>query len=156
VSKTETPPPAIDCARVISFARTDDLAYTGAYALYVDGRLVGPVPRLVIAQSLDSDDFLLFHCDESWVVEGVSSVASSPEEVKERAERRYPGLASRWNDLNVTRETAAEYLRATSDTLCSFCGRAPFEISLMMEREGARICDVCMREFHAELQTDGA
>ena len=77
-------------------------------------------------------DLLLFHCDEDWRLRGLSG-GGSVEAVKARAERNYPGVASRWVDVNVSLEEAlAYYDEEFGDHQCSFCGKRSYEI------EGAR------------------
>ena len=34
---------------------------------------------------------------------------------------------------------------------CSFCGRSAFDVERMVVQGGARICNVCIKEFHARL-----
>jgi hypothetical protein len=35
---------------------------------------------------------------------------------------------------------------------CSFCGRSAFEVDRLVAQGGARICNVCIKEFHARLK----
>ncbi len=35
---------------------------------------------------------------------------------------------------------------------CSFCGRRPDQVSQMIERRGARICNFCVAEFKGQLK----
>jgi hypothetical protein len=34
---------------------------------------------------------------------------------------------------------------------CSFCGRAMFDVERLIVQGGARICNHCIKEFHARL-----
>jgi hypothetical protein len=34
---------------------------------------------------------------------------------------------------------------------CSFCGRTAFEVERLVAQGGARICNFCIKEFHARL-----
>jgi hypothetical protein len=34
---------------------------------------------------------------------------------------------------------------------CSFCGRTAFDVERMVVQGGARICNFCIKEFHARL-----
>lgn len=34
---------------------------------------------------------------------------------------------------------------------CSFCGRTAFEVERLVAQGGARICNICIKEFHARL-----
>ena len=67
MDESVTPPPReLDSAQVFAYAVLDDsVTYTGRLTLYVDGKLVGPVPRLVVARNnYEPHDYLLFHCNE--------------------------------------------------------------------------------------------
>lgn len=35
---------------------------------------------------------------------------------------------------------------------CSFCGRSAFEVDRLVAQGGARICNICIKEFHARLK----
>jgi hypothetical protein len=89
--------------------------------------LIEKVPRLAICSNLGNDiGPLLFHCDEEWNVLGTSG-AATVDEVKELAERNYPGVSSRWIDTNVSIEEALRYYDEDTEGLkCSFCGKRPF------------------------------
>lgn len=34
---------------------------------------------------------------------------------------------------------------------CSFCGRSAFEVDRLVAQGGARICNICIKEFHGRL-----
>ena len=38
---------------------------------------------------------------------------------------------------------------------CSFCGRSAFDVERMVVQGGARICNFCIKEFHARLNPKG-
>ena len=145
----------LDSARVLSYAFVDDIQYRRAGALYVGGKLLEAVPRLAICTNLGKDmGALLFHCDEEWTVLGVSG-GGTVAEAKERGERNYPGVGSRWVDLNVSNEEALEhYDKETEGARCSFCRRRPFELDGWIEDEGVRICYECIERFHAIIHRD--
>jgi hypothetical protein len=154
----ETPPPVLDSARVIEYAIVDEsIPFTGAGPLYVGGTLLGRVPRLAICENLGEDlGPMLFHCDDSWAVLGVAG-GQTIEEIKVRAESRYPGISSSWVQRNVSREEAlAYYDRETGDMRCSFCGRRPFETTGYVEgrNQDAAICRECVAKFHAAFQSE--
>jgi hypothetical protein len=146
------PPPVINSARVIAYAIVDDsVAFARRDALYVDGVLLGRVPRLAVCENLGKDlGALLFHCNEAWDVLGVSG-GGSVDEAFRHAERNYPGIAKLWVRLDTSREAAlAYYDNETDGPKCSFCGCRPFEIEGgIVERQGAVICRSCVFKYHA-------
>ena len=94
------PPEELTGARVLAYALIDESTpYSGRITLYVDGELIGPVPRLVIAlNNYEPDDYLLLYCNENWDVIGAGGYASLVS-AKESANSAYPGVASRWRDV---------------------------------------------------------
>ena len=95
---------------------------------------------------------MLFHCDEQWRVLGTSG-AGSVEQIKRDAEKSYPGVSSRWFDVNTSVEDALRYYDAQSGAeKCSFCGRRPFELQRWVEGNDARICSTCIDKFHEILE----
>src|SRR4051794_439950 len=105
----EPPYPVIDGARVIAYAFVDDVPYRHRGALIVDGLLVEHVPRLAVCVNLSDDEsVLLFHCDAEWNVLG-AAITASVATAKLQAQENYPGVASRWTDLNTSVELALMY-----------------------------------------------
>lgn len=149
LSKTQKAPsaPVIASARILVYARVDEgVQFAGRTLLFVDGKELGPVPRLAICHSKRDEKFLLFHCDREWNVEGVSA-HSSLDEAKAKAESIYPGVS--WVDANVSEEAAEAYLYDLwADDLCSFCGRRPDQVDHLVSTESAGICSVCVTEFY--------
>lgn len=134
----------------MSYAFVEDLEYRRWGALIVGDKLIEKVPRLAICVNLGKDiGPLLFHCDEEWEVLGTSG-AKTIDAVKERAEKNYPGVHSRWIDVNTSIEDALRYYdEETGGARCSFCGKRPFEIEGgWLEGERATICEKCVEEFH--------
>jgi hypothetical protein len=152
----DPPPPVLNSARVIAYAYVDDIEYHKWGALYVGDRLLEHVPRLAICLNLaENMGPLLFHCDEGWKVLGVSG-GDSVEAVKERAERNYPGVNSRWVEHNTSKEEGLRYYDAESGgQRCSFCGRRPFETTGWIEGETAVICRGCVEQYYQEFQRSG-
>jgi hypothetical protein len=153
-SARNPPPPVIDSARVVSYAFVDDIPYRKWGALYRGDQLVEHVPRLAICLNLGKDiGPLLFHCDEDWTSLGTSG-AKTIAEVKERAEKNYPGVASRWVDLNTSVEDALNYYDEQIESLkCSFCGKRPFEIEGgWVEGTKAAICRECIEKYYRAFQ----
>ena len=95
--------------------------------------------------------FLLNHCDDSgrsWHF-GCRDV----EAAKQNAEKNYPGVASRWVDVNTSIEEALRYYDAQTGGLkCSFCGRRPFDVEGWIEGNGAVICRGCVESYDRDFQ----
>lgn len=152
-ASTTTPPPVLDGARVLSYAIVDNsVTYTSHSTLYVDGKLLGIVPRLAICQNLHNEDILLFFCDEQWEVLGVTNHPSI-RNAQERAESEYRGVSAKWVNVNVSKEEAAQYM--TQDQLCSFCGKQPNQIEQMFQSPTACICNECVEVLHKNLSKPG-
>jgi len=151
----ETPPPVIDSARVLAYAFVGDLPYRKSGALFCGDALVEAVPRLAICANLGKDiGPLLFHCNAEWAVLGTSGAASVAE-VKSLAERNYPGVSARWVDTSITVEEALRYYDSITGTLrCAFCRKRPFEVSGLVEGDGAAICRECVEEFYRGFNDD--
>jgi hypothetical protein len=151
-----TPPPVLDCARVIAFASVGpSVQWTGRQTLFVDGELLGEVPNLAICKNIDSPltDYLLFHCDNEWNVLGVSG-APNMEEVKEKAERAYKGISELWIEAHVSEEEAEQFARnAYTDSICSFCGRLPTAVEGLVQGPNVRICYQCINEFQVAINS---
>ena len=154
------PPPVICNARVLEYAVTGEAVFTGELQLYVDGARLGAVPGLAICESFNSDELLLFHCDEDWDVLGIEAwkksegaVVSSVEQVKSHAEIYYAGISSQW----IAHEASIEQARAhqaylMGDACCSFCSRTMYELDSLVEgKGGVRICNLCVTSFHDEM-----
>jgi ClpX C4-type zinc finger len=147
---TRVPPPVVlDSARVIAYAFVDDIEFRRWGALYVGEKLLEHVPQLAICINLGEDmGPLLFHCNEHWTVIGTSG-AETVEALKERAEKNYPGVKSRWVDLNTSKDDALRHYDAQNGGVkCSFCGSRPFEVDMMIEGKGAVICEACVEKYH--------
>jgi hypothetical protein len=155
MSEIDKPPPAMDEGRLLMYALVDEsVTYVNKSMLYVNGELLGRVPRLAIYESLDADEWSLFFCDEDWCPLGVSVLASL-EEARERAESEYHGITDKWIDAGVPAADAARYLSEQDrEESCSFCGRPPVEVRQMFSSSTARICEQCVREFFAECSTE--
>ena len=128
------PPPVINSARVLSYALVDDILYREHGRLYVGDELLEAVPRLAIVVNLGKDiGPILFHCDEQWNGLGTSG-ARSVADVKNLAEKNYPGVSSRWVGINTSVEDALRYYdEQTGLALCNFCGKRSFETERWVE-----------------------
>jgi hypothetical protein len=90
------PPQLLDSARVLHYANVDKgVGFAGRTLLFVDGKELGRVPNLAICADDSSGGVLLFHCSGAWKVFECSA-HESVGAAKEKAERIYPGLSSRW------------------------------------------------------------
>ena len=158
------PPPIIAAgARVLEYAVVaKPVRFTGSLQLYVDGALLGEVPRLAICQSLDDDELLLFHCDDDWNVLGMQawntaegSAVSSVEDVKARVEKYYSGICSQWITHGTSVEDAIAYQeKMVGENRCSFCSRTMYDVKSLVEgKSGARICDYCITALNEEINT---
>ena len=106
----QTPPPVLDCARVIEYAVLDEsVSYSGRTLLFVDGKELGRVPCLAICEDKKLRGVMLFHCNREWTVLGCSG-HGSVSEAKDRAEGIYPRLSSCWVEAHVSEEEAERYL----------------------------------------------
>src|SRR5215469_9853539 len=93
-----TPPPVLDGGRLLAYAIVDgSIVHTSKSTLYVDGKLLGRVPKLAICQSQDTTETLLLFCDEGWNSLGAVACASM-DEARKRAESEYRGIESKWID----------------------------------------------------------
>jgi hypothetical protein len=98
------PPPILDNAEVLEYAIVDaSVRYTGSLHLFHGGERVGPAPCLAICRDPAVEGFMLFHCDKDWNVLGAQiwnnpdrPVASTVEDVKQRAEGYYSGISAKW------------------------------------------------------------
>jgi hypothetical protein len=147
------PPPVISSARVLAYALVADIPYRKWGALYSGDKLIEHAPCLAICVNLGKDiGPLLFHCDEHWQVLGTSG-APTVGAVKERAERNYPGVSSRWIEVNTSIEEAVRYYaEQTGDMKCSFCGRRPYEVDGLVEGNRAAICRECVETYYHAFQ----
>jgi hypothetical protein len=98
------PPPVLDSARVLEFAVLDEsVRFTGKLHLSHGDVRIGAVPGLAICRDPGVDGLLLFHCDENWNVVAAQiwnnpdrPTIATVDEVKERAEKYYSGISSKW------------------------------------------------------------
>ena len=150
------PPPVLASARVVAYAFVDDIAFKKGGALYSGDKLIEAVPCLAIAVNLGKDiGPLLFHCDSEWDVLGTSG-GPTIDETKLRAERNYPGVATRWVNLNTSVEEALRYYDAVADARrCSFCNKRAFEFTGVVEGKDAAICRECVEAFYKGFHEPG-
>lgn len=147
------PPPVINSARVLSYAFVDDIPYRKHGRLFVGDEPLEAVPRLAIVVNLGKDiGPLLDHCDEEWKVLGTSG-ADSVAAVKAKAELNYPGVASRWVDVNTSVEDALNfYDEKTGSATCNFCGKRPFDFGECAKGPSTVICRSCIGAYYQAFQ----
>jgi hypothetical protein len=150
------PPPALNQARVLEYAVLDEsVAYSGHSYIFIDGKELGPVPRLAICDGDDQSVVRVLLCDHDWTVLGVTGYGSLIE-TKNRLERMYHVASSCWVDAHVTKKQADAYLdKLSKGQRCSFCDKRPDQVEQMklkgIEKSSARICDVCITELYQML-----
>jgi hypothetical protein len=153
----DPPPPLIGSDRVLAYAIiSPSMIFTGRTIIYVDGKLLGPVPRLALCQDGDGPGVVLYHCDEIWEVFAVSG-GGSPHEIKERAERAYVGLAGEWCASPYTPQDVAQFSeRQEPVPVCSSCQKAASEVERIIVKEdgGPAICNVCIDLLHREIHIE--
>ena len=148
----------INSARVVSYARVDDIPYRRHGRLFVGERLLEAVPRLAIVINLGKGigPPMLFHCDDEWNCLGTSG-AESVTAVKAHAEKNYPGVSARWVDINTSIEDALRYYDEQTGSLsCNFCGKRPFETEGWVEGRAANICRACIETYYRDLHEPDA
>ncbi len=93
------PPHEIDSVHISAYAAIDDkmkwTGQSGGPTVYVGGKLLERVPRLAIGLNYDGHDYMLLYCNKHWETLAAGGYPSL-EHAKARAEREYPGVASRW------------------------------------------------------------
>jgi len=144
----DSPGIILDSARVLAYAIIDDaVTYRERKTFYVDGKLLGAVPRLALCQNVNGDEVLIFHCDNDWNVLGAGS-SKTLSEAKSWVEKAYIGISTKWVDTHYTQEQATEYLdQAYANDKCSFCGKWPLDVNVMVGTD-VRICNYCIVEFY--------
>jgi hypothetical protein len=158
MSDQQPPPPVLNCARLVEYAVLDDsVGYSGHTYLFRGGKEVHRVPCIAICEDKVGrvGPVLLFLCDEDWSDVGGSAFATVAE-AKDWAERRYPGLSSRWVQAHVSEEEAERYLdESFGDLRCSFCSKRPDQgAEKLLGKDNVWICDRCVDQFYAEMHTD--
>lgn len=149
----DKPPPIIGSAKVLAYATVDaSVEWAGPGRIFVgpaSGPLepLGRVPKLAICKFPYRDDYDLFYCDDDWNVQGGTAYPTF-EEVKNRAEKDYPGISQNWRSFVHEDEAAVD--RACMEPFCAGCGKSwieLYELKLggMFEVEGQFFCEICHR-----------
>lgn len=146
------PPPVIAGDRVVAFAIFgESVVWTGRLTLFVGDEQLGPTPTAAVVQPLDErPGALAFFCDEEWQPLGVVA-SDSVEDAKAVVERAYDGV--QWVASETTPEQARQWLKEHEEQIvCLFCGREMRQVHAMIRRRLGTICDLCLVEFHEDLQ----
>jgi len=148
---THESPEILSGERVVAYALIDaSVDYVEQRRFFVDDEPLGRVPRLAICDEAASGNALLLHCDEAWNVLG-AEVFKSKAEAMSSASTAYPGIESRWVEMEATEIQRVSVLGDESgDMACSFCGKRPREVDSMLEGKSAFICNECAKKFLAE------
>lgn len=146
------PPYVIDGSRVLFYSLIKPpIVYSGHTNIIVGGREVGPVPRLIIAESLRGKDFWIMHCDKNWNAIVHDGSHDSVKEAKRRAESIYPGITQTWVKYSVSkRDALAIEKQIWGRDVCSFCNRVPPEFKQWVPGKKATICNICVEEFYSD------
>jgi hypothetical protein len=148
----QKPPIVLHGCRVEQYAIRDrSMPFRGYGRLFVDGKEIGPLPRLAIGRSLSKGikGLLLFHCDARWgAVAGIGPF-SSLRETKQEAERFYAGIRSAWKRTGYSSTQVERQLTRMGPT-CSMCSRIWLDIEKMVEvKKGSiHLCDICIRKLY--------
>ncbi|MDH5641903.1 MAG: hypothetical protein OEY28_11470 [Nitrospira sp.] len=143
------PPPALDCAHVIEYAVNDEeVTFEQRYTLNVGGEWLSEVSNLAICQNFGETEFMVFYCNSEWETFGVAAGYGTVQEAKERIERSYHGITSKWVASGYSRDEAVKYVeRQLKDQSCSFCGRTPLQFQAVAGGV-VRICNICVDSFY--------
>lgn len=106
------PPYVLDSARVLRYAILDaSVSYTGRISIYVDGKRLGPVPRLALCENLaQDDDYLLLYCNDDWEVLGAGGFGTLQEALA-YAEAGYAGVGGKWQAYRPLRVEELAYIQ---------------------------------------------
>lgn len=151
LSTANKPPPALAGCHVIEFVVLDrSVKFRGRSNLFVDGKELGPVPRLAITHDRHGE-YLLVHCSRTWKVLGIAAYGNL-RKAKLAAERCYPGISNKWLRSGISHSQIESYLKKIwKGKECSFCGRRPDQIDNIFAKRRVRICDICIRAFNLTL-----
>jgi hypothetical protein len=140
------PPFVIDGSRVLYYSLLGPtVSYSGKGLILVGGRDLGPVPRLILSESLRKKEFLVLHCDRNWNAVAHDGSYPSLKDAKRRAERMYPGVTKTWEKWAITKRKALAIERKQwSGYECSFCNRIPIEFDQSCHAKKAVICNICV------------
>jgi hypothetical protein len=148
-------PPVIAGLYVMAYAHADDsVRFEQRHILNVGGKWLGRVPCLALCRPFEKAEFMVQHCNNKWEPLGIAAGYKSIEEVKQRVERSYHGITAKWRKQIVPKKKArAIYQAELKAESCSFCGRTPLEVTIMVGRK-TRICNHCVDNFHEAIHAE--
>jgi hypothetical protein len=154
---SQPPPEVIGSAVTVAWLHRDaPLSPTGNLSLYVDGEPLEGVSAIIIAFEPTTTTNEVHHCDSSWRILAVNSGGPSLASTLELVASWYEGMDHGWVETAFDLKKAEQTVRNSwSEKRCSFCGRIPTDFESLIEAREARICDLCVREFSAQLRGDG-
>jgi hypothetical protein len=149
--QAQKPPIVLHGCCVEQYAIRDrSMSFRGQGRLFVDGKEVGPVPRLAVGRSLGTSitGLMVFHCDGRWNVVAGDGPYPTLREAMQEAERFYPGISPAWKRTGYTRAQAERQLVRMGPT-CSMCSTIWLNVEKIVEvKKGVQLCDVCIRKLH--------
>jgi hypothetical protein len=151
----EPAPTILAYTYVVAYAHVDDsVQFEQRRTLNVDGQWLGRVPCLAICEELSTGEFIVQYCTEAWEPLGVAAGYKSAVEAMDSVAHSYHGIESKWITNHINRsEGLAIYEEQLKAESCSFCGRTVLEVTSMVG-ETPRICNHCIRKFHAALHDE--
>lgn len=135
----QAPPPVIDSAKVLMYAKNDnEVLYTDSINLFIGGseelewKRLGEVENLAICVPYNqSHEILLLFCNNNWETQGALPFTSI-DEAKIKAERGYKGISNNWVISPYSEEEIKDFLRDDYEvdpnsewwkSICSFCNK---------------------------------
>lgn len=145
---------------VVEYAVVDsDVGFMDRKTLNVGGEWLGKVPQLAICKNTETSEFELSHCSQDWESLCAVQTAATIKEIKDIAERHYPGIRSKWRESNYTEAEALELFEEEKAKMrCSFCGKSHYDdgITGMVTGEKANICNQCVLAFAEEFADENS
>ena len=138
----------------------DSITHVPCKKIWAGNHWLGAVPRLAISKNFLTDEYHLSHCDDEWQDLCFIESESTIEEIKIVAEKHYPGISEFWIETGYEEPEAVKARsEALRENACSFCGKSALDTeteitSMILGRNDARICDICIRELREELGSD--
>jgi hypothetical protein len=97
--------------------------------LNVDGKVLGWMPHVAIAEDAATGTFSFYVCGETWRPAGVSGGYATLAEAAARVEKLYPGVGTLWIEASFTDEHPARFREESlGQYRCVVCGRRPDEV----------------------------
>lgn len=149
VRPARKPPIVLHGCRIEQYAIRDrSIRFRGHRLLSVDGKEVGPVPRLALGR-WRGKGLMVFHCDRRWNVVAGDGPYPSLREAKQGSERFYPGISTAWKRTGYSQTQFNRYIARIGPT-CSMCSKAWLDVEKMVEIKKRKLvfCDTCIRKLY--------